>query len=123
MIDREDGPVKHYRMKCDTCGKQTKRFAYEFDFENDAPVGWREDEEAAPWECKHYCPKCSKSVIKQAKLEIIPNPDNSFNMSDHDSVFIPLIRKDANTLIIDLQEVGKLVITSKAAIRVEQEDN
>jgi ribosomal protein S27AE len=121
-IDREDGPVKHYRMKCDSCGKQTKRFAYEFYFENDAPAGWKELD-GDNWDRKHHCPKCASSTIDNAKKEIIPNVGDGFEMSDHESVSRPLIRKDANTLIVDLQDSCKLVITSNAAIKVEQKED
>lgn len=119
MIDREDGPIKHYRMKCDSCGKQTKRFAYGFDFENDAPPGWKQIGEE--WDVEHRCPKCASSTIENVK-EIVPNFNDNFDISDHDAVYRPLTRKATNELVIDLQDGRKLVITSDSAIRVEQHE-
>ena len=120
-IEREDGPVKHYRMICDSCGKQTKRFAYEFDFKYNAPVGWIE----VDWEgrlmngYKHQCPKCSSNPVKYTE-EIIPNIGDGFNISDHDEVNRPLVRKSGNMLVIDCQDGFKLIITSDTKIKVEQ---
>ena len=118
--EREDGPVKHYRMKCDTCGKQTKRFAYEFEFEDDAPPGWKEiDWQGDGWDCRHQCPKCASNTSTGTK-EIVPNIGDGFDISDHEAVYRPLIRKANNTLVIDLQDGCRLVITSNATIKVEQ---
>lgn len=123
MIEREDGPVKHYRMKCDKCGKQTKRFAYEFYFEHDSPPGWKEiDSKGDGWDCKHHCPKCVSGIHENIKEEIVPNIGDCFDISDHDAVCRPLTRKAVNTLVIDLQDGCKLVITSDTLIKVEQHD-
>ena len=121
MIEREDGPVKHYRMKCDKCDKQTKRFAYEFNFETDAPIGWKEiEDESGMGDHIHYCPKCVSTTHENVKKEIVSKIGDSFDLSDHDAVYRPLIRKAVNTLVVDLQDGCKLVITSDMAIKVEQ---
>lgn len=120
-IEREDGPVKHYRMKCDSCGKQTKRFADGFDFEYDSPPGWTEDDwQGDGWNCRHYCPKCSGNMDTAGIKEIIPNIGDSFDISDHEAVYRPLMRKNGHTLVIDCQDGCQLVITSKSKIKVEQ---
>ncbi len=82
MMEREDGPTKHYRMICDLCGKRTKRCIEGFDFEEYIAKGWikiyherwekiedGEDEEDW-WNCKHHCPKCASSTtIKQENIK------------------------------------------------------
>jgi len=120
MIEREDGPVKHYRMVCNLCRKQTKRHAYEFNFKHDAPAGWKELSDGySGGEGVHHCPQCANSVQEEVK-EIVPKVGNSFDVSDHDAVYRPLIRRAGNVLEIDLQDGCKLVITSNTFIKVEQ---
>jgi len=117
-IQREDGPVKHYRMKCDKCGKQTKRFAY--DFENDAPKGWQEDDwQKDGWDCKHYCPKCTSNNDQNNTNEIIPNNNDSFDLSDHERVHRPIVRKDDNTLVIDCQDGRYITISANTKITAQ----
>lgn len=70
MIEREDGPIKHYRMVCDLCGKRTKRFAYNFKFEYNALAGWKEVEGKdykRTFKYSHHCPKCSLNVVENVK--------------------------------------------------------
>lgn len=128
MIEREDGPVKHYRMKCNKCSKQTKRHAYEFYFERDAPVGWKEVNDGySGGEGVHYCPECVASILgieykNSKKKEVIAKIGKSISLSDHDAVSRFLVRKSEHKLVIDLEEEGKLIITSNTAIKVEQEE-
>lgn len=119
-IEREDGPIKHYRMVCDSCGKQTKRFADGYEL----LPGWREEEgdEDSDYDEKHYCPKCSSATVPNV-TEIIPNIGDSFDVSDHELVYRPLKRQDAQTLTLDMKEAGKLIITSKTPIKVEQHED
>ena len=117
MIDREDGPIKHYRMVCDSCGKKTKRFAYEFNFESDSPPGWREfGDEGDP---RHQCPKCA-GTAKPLVKEITPNVGEAADVSDHEEVYLPLTRRAANELVIDLGNGRTWTITSDSPIKVEQ---
>jgi hypothetical protein len=118
MIDREDGPIKHYRMVCDLCGKKTKRFVGDFSFKYDAPKGWKEFED--DYDYVHHCPKCALDAKQEGVKEIVPNVDDSADISDHESVCRPLIRKSVNALVIDLSEGCQWVITSDTPIKVEQ---
>ncbi len=121
--EREDGPVKHYRLVCDTCKKQTKRFSWEPPYVGSKrwPAGWREIdwEKADLHGPRHECPTCGHAEVEKVK-EIIPNDGNGFEMSDHEAVSCCLVRKEGNKLIVDLQEEGKLIITSNTRIVVEK---
>ncbi len=123
MIDREDGPIKHYRMKCNLCGKQTKRFPDEFWFERDAPPGWKEIEDGNEDDGTHHCPKCAPDAPAKAsdrKTEILRKVGDGMDISDHGAVHRPLVRKADGRLVIDMQDGCKLVITSDTPITVEQ---
>jgi hypothetical protein len=124
MIDREDGPVKHYRIVCNTCKKQTKRFAYEPPYFGDKewPTGWKEVKDDGWYGNKHYCPKCASNTVDKTVKEIVPNIGDGDDISDHDAAHRPLIREAVNKLVIDLQDGCKWVITSDTPIKVEQHE-
>lgn len=130
--DREDGPTKHYRYVCDGkgCKKRSKRgvdeppdlpkgwVEYNPD-EDNCPPGWKEEDGYDP---THFCPKCAGTVVDNTPKEILTKTGEKFDVSDHDSVYRPVIRQDAHTLVIDMKEAGKLVIKSNTSIKVEMHD-
>lgn len=121
-IEREDGPTKHYRYVCDRCGKQSKRGVEDLpDVPNWKTVENDPDDPNCHDEYSHYCPKCAGAEPQEAK-EIITKNGSKFDVSDHESVYRPVIRKDAHTLVIDMKEAGRLVITSNTAIKVVHEE-
>lgn len=118
MLEREDGPVKHYYAVCDKCGKKTRRQAWGWSIK-EAPKGWVEtDDEDEP---QHYCPKCATGTAPPSVTEAVPKVGNVEELSDREEVSVPLKRTAANTLVIDLgKEGGKFVITSETPIKVEK---
>jgi len=119
-LEREDGPIKHYRMKCDKCGKETKRFAYESPKVGSKhwPIGWAKVAEDDWKGGVHHCPNCSGQAPQGAKV-IVPKVGDGFQISDHEEVDRPLTRKAGNCLVINCQDGCKLHITSETDIKVE----
>lgn len=122
MLEREDGPIKHYYAVCDGCGKGSKRQAEDFDFDIYAAVGWTEVDIDNGWDCKHYCPKCSKTRTEPLVREVIPNVGDIDDISDHEAAQRPVKRISKNELVIDLGNGCKWTISSNTAIKVEQHD-
>jgi hypothetical protein len=118
--DREDGPVKHYRYVCDGCGKKSKRGIEDLP---DLPKGWKEVGEDDWNGGIHHCSKCAKNPLAlSGPKEVVPKVGDSLDISDHEAVSRPLTRKAVNMLVINLQEEGKLVITSDSPIKIEQHE-
>ncbi len=123
MIEREDGPIKHYFMICDTCKKKTRRQPGDFFFEEYEQKGWSEVEDDGWHGNKHYCPACStgKPAGKTIK-EIIPEAGDGEQLSDHEEADVPLKRVNDNQLVIDLGVGGKIFISSDTEIIVEHHE-
>jgi hypothetical protein len=122
MLEREDGPIKHYYAVCDGCRKDSKRQAEDFDFSIYEALGWKEVEIDGGYDVKHYCPQCAGTRTEPLVKEVIPNPGDSDDISDHEAVHRPVKRISKNELVIDLGNGCKWTISSNTAIRVEQHD-
>ncbi len=122
MLERDDGPIKHYYAVCDGCGKDSKRQPEEFDFGIYAALGWKEVDVNNGWDCEHYCPQCANTRTEPLVKEVIPNVGDAEDLSDHGEMYLPVKRESESQLVIDLGHGRKWTITSDTAIKVEQHD-
>lgn len=118
MLDREDGPTKHYRYTCDGkgCKAETKRGIEEPpDLDDPDLAGWTSNEDTD----QHFCPKCSGNPPPQAR-EIVQTAGKGLDLSDHESVSVVLKREATDRLVIDIGNGSTVVITADTPIKAEQ---
>lgn len=119
MIDREDGPIKHYRLVCNKCKKQTKRYSYGLTFTAKEFPGWTTNgDEDEP---EHYCPTCSGNPEPPKVQEIVTEAGSKGGMelSDHEEASVFLRREADGKLTIGIYGKQVIVITADTPIKVE----
>ena len=120
MLEKEDGPIKHYRLICNICKKKTKRYAYELHFSEKEFPGWKQVVSKERYgEYDHFCPKCSGNPEPDKITTIIPNNEDTV---DHEDAGVHLERISTNEIKISIIPGVEITFISDTPIRVEQED-
>lgn len=124
MLEREDGPTKHYRYLCDGkgCKAKTKRgIEQPPDLDDPDLAGWTEVEESETVrDTQHFCPKCSGNAGPPKVTEIIKKDGTGVQLSDHCDASVFLKREGDSRLSIAIGNGVVIVVTADTPVKVEK---